>query len=989
MIKKIILTGAVLLFVIFLIQACNSDVGGDEDHTEPIVVLISPTGGEEVIGTYKITWETDEPNRSTVEIFVSHDSGRTWQEIQQDNIPETGIPDTGTFEWDSNGVDDCRTCRIKIIAIDIAGNWSEPTESSNDFTINNIPQLLGTAFYYDSNNDGYGGIPGDRIILPFDKDINIFGSFATAFKLPVIGDSIGADATMTAGPESNQVTLTFTAIPPTTHLHINGEYNSTRIHKTAPSGIDVLGDIPVGIITAIDTGKTAAPSGGIDIAPTFSEDNQEFIDSNHTISIVFGDVDNDGDLDFITGNYGEPNRVYLNNINNTHDKRGEFTVTDQLLGNSHTNSLVLGDVNGDKYLDLIEGNGAVAGIINEPNRVWLNNGNGYFTVTVQLLGNSQTYSVALGDVNGDKNLDLIEGTGEKRDPESELGYVNEPERVWLNNGNGYFTVTEQLLGNNVTTSIAIGDVDNDGDLDLVTGNRLGRVVPKPGESNANRVWLNNGDGVFSDSEQLLGNSSTKSVAIHDLDSDGDLDLVAGNGSLDANRVWLNNGSGIFTDSEQLLGFNTYSVVLGDVDDDSDIDLVTGNHDGPNKIWLNNGSGEFTDSGQLLGNSDTESIVLGDVDGDGDIDLVSGNGDQPNRLWLNSDRYPYNAIFIDSLQLLGDSDTRSVALGDVDKDGDLDLVSGNGGFQPNRIWLNNINDMIEEQGVYTDSGIIPANRDTITVLLGDVDGDGDLDWVEANGIKYDAELGNINDSNRVLLNSGNGVFTESQELGNDDSASIVLGDVDGDNDLDIVTGNYGPNRVWINDGTGYFTVTDQEMGYSDTISIVLGDIDGDQNLDIITGNYGLNRVWKNEGTGYFTLTDQTLGSNTYSIALGDVDGDRNLDIVTGNYGPNRVWKNDGTGYFTVTEQTLGDNNTSSIALDDVDGDNDLDIIAGNKQDTNLIWLNDGSGVFREAQEDLGSGTTESIALGDVDQDGDIDISFGNADFQPNEIWLNDH
>ncbi|MCB1769601.1 MAG: VCBS repeat-containing protein, partial [Candidatus Competibacteraceae bacterium] len=171
----------------------------------------------------------------------------------------------------------------------------------------------------------------------------------------------------------------------------------------------------------------------------------------------------------------------------------------------------------------------------------------------------------------------------------------------------------------------LGDVDGDGDLDLVAGNNT---------SQANRVWLNNGLGTFSDSGQTLGAFVTLSVALDDVDGDGDLDLIEGN-SGSANRVWFNNGLGTFSDSGQTLGnHDTHSVALGDVDRDGDLDLVEGNYQQANQVWLNNGLGTFNDSGQTLGNYWTQGLALGDVDGDGDLDLVEGNEGQANRVWLN-------------------------------------------------------------------------------------------------------------------------------------------------------------------------------------------------------------------------------------------------------------------------------------------------------------------------------------------------------------------
>ena len=212
-------------------------------------------------------------------------------------------------------------------------------------------------------------------------------------------------------------------------------------------------------------------------------------------------------------------------------------------------------------------------------------------------------------------------------------------------------------------SVTLGDVDGDGDLDLVAGNNFGE---------ANRVYINDGAGSFTDSGNVLGANDTRSVTLGDLDGDGDLDLVAGNFNDQANRIYFNDGAGGFTDGFQILRRNnTQSVTLGDVDGDGDLDLVAGNVGEANQVFVNDGAGFFTDSGQALGVNDTASVTFGDVDGDGDLDLVAGNNSgQANRVYLNDGA----GSFTDSGQALGSRATESVTLGDVDGDGDLDLVT---------------------------------------------------------------------------------------------------------------------------------------------------------------------------------------------------------------------------------------------------------------------------------------------------------------------------
>ncbi len=348
---------------------------------------------------------------------------------------------------------------------------------------------------------------------------------------------------------------------------------------------------------------------------------------------------------------------------------GIFLTTGQDIGNNATNSVVLGDVDGDGDLDIVEGNDL-------ENRVWRNDGAVLFPVTftdsgqsLQVSGSGRTIALFLGDADNDGDLDLVEG--------NELNNILWTNRSVPDNLPGIFIDTDRSLGNKtaITTSLALGDVDRDFALDIVVGN----------SGDVNQVLVNDGSGLFADllPQDFNVTSDTRSVALGDLDSDGDLDIVVGN-FIQPNQVLFNDGFGFFFNSGQDLGnSNTLSVALGDVDGDGDLDIVAGNRNQPNRVWINSNSlGTFIDSGQALGSSDTRSIALGDVEGDGDLDIVEGNFFQPNRIWLNDGL----GIFTPDIQALGSSNTTSLDLGDLDGDGDLDIVEGNFG-QPNRVWLN--------------------------------------------------------------------------------------------------------------------------------------------------------------------------------------------------------------------------------------------------------------------------------------------------------------
>jgi hypothetical protein len=300
---------------------------------------------------------------------------------------------------------------------------------------------------------------------------------------------------------------------------------------------------------------------------------------------------------------------------------------------------------------------------------------GYFSDSGQSLGISVSMGMALGDVDGDGDLDAF------------IANINK-NKVWFNDGSGTFTDSGQGLGDSESSGVALGDVDGDGDLDAFIVN-----YGEPGSLRANKVWLNNGSGTFTDSGQGLGDSESSGVALGDVDGDGDLDAFIAN--INKNKIWLNNGSGTFTDSDQVLGNSgSRGVALGDVDGDGDLDAFIANSylSNANKVWFNDGSGTFTDSGQGLGNSDSFDIALGDVDSDGDPDAFIANYGVANKVWLNNG----SGTFTDSGQGLGNSKSSGVALGDVDGDGDPDAFIANYGVA-NKVWLNN------GSGTFTDSG----------------------------------------------------------------------------------------------------------------------------------------------------------------------------------------------------------------------------------------------------------------------------------------------
>ena len=350
----------------------------------------------------------------------------------------------------------------------------------------------------------------------------------------------------------------------------------------------------------------------------------------------------------------------------------------------------------------------------------------------------------------------------------------------------------------------------------------------------------------------------------------------------------------------------------------------------------------------------------------------------------------------------------VSLADVDSDGDLDLLLIHQQNGTLNIQLNNGTGIFTAQAAYAGA---PDYHQLDHIVLGDLDGDGDLDLIAA------AEV-NVITTVQVNRNDGTGRFTGAAIVPMDDVfiRSLALGDVDGDGDLDLLAAHsYGPNgtvSIRLNNGRAEFTapVTAAELAVSGLpASMALGDIDRDGDLDLLSAdsNGGTVSVRVNDGSGRFlpptAASEVAVGLHPVSVALGDIDGDADLDMVAANIdsGTASVRFNDGYGNFTVPpvyvpapinpSPAIG-TYPEQIVLGDVDADGDLDLLAANRNGRSVsVRLNDGRGHFAPSPVNADPPLNRSpygLALGDLDGDGDLDVAAANGSSSVISVLFND-
>ena len=626
------------------------------------------------------------------------------------------------------------------------------------------------------------------------------------------------------------------------------------------------------------------------------------------------------------------------------------------LGAGVKNTLAHADINGDGLTDLVVGA--------EYAVYWIPNaGGGTQFYAPRIITEAKFGIAAVGDMDLDGDPDVV----------CVRDYAPNDDLLWYrNDGQGNFELAA-TWGDPVASirHIELADMDGDGFPDVVV-------------NNSEISWFKNmgGSGTWSAPKLIKKTFSTAYTWMKplDLDSDGDMDMVY-NAS---NRAkWLENTNGLGTAwsaEKELDGSNrTTAADVADIDGDGLKDLVLTLF-GPGPVWFKRKPGGF-DAYQyiLLGAikmaGADQSLCTGDPDQDGDTDLM---GSSPGQLtfYRNTGGGNFTYKIVDTL-----SQASGLYWGDINGDGKDDLTVAY--RNPAKVlWYTNAGNAVFGAPQCTGA----EYNGTGAIAVGDLDQDGDSDLVAANTLG-----GSLNANIKQLAwyeNQG-GQFIRQHILSFDtiDFSRAQVADLDGDQDPDILAGSSSPTRLsWFeNDGKGRFVIHTLLSGFGKSINnpeIRISDIDADGDPDVsIMFSASSAKIWwfKNIGGKDVFGPAKLAGSGDYAknYTFQDLNADQIPDLVINaqnNFGPDFLWVQyaDSAGYFpTFFATNLGPlGEAAALESADMDGDGKNDLVA--MGESGVWFFGSKSGFIKKIVDGSIQGSFFALAIVDVDLDGDKDL-----------------
>ncbi|TLY46615.1 MAG: VCBS repeat-containing protein [Nitrospirae bacterium] len=465
-------------------------------------------------------------------------------------------------------------------------------------------------------------------------------------------------------------------------------------------------------------------------------------------------------------------------------------------------------------------------------------------------------SVAAGDFNSDGKPDLaVANSG------------STTVSVLLGNGDGTFQAKRDFAAGGEPWSVGVGDFNSDGKLDLAVANTAANTVS---------VLLGNGDGTFPAAPFYGVGSNPQSIAMGDFNSDGKRDLAVANAGSNTVSILLGNGDGTFQAAQAFAaGSGPVSVVARDFNGDGNLDLAVAdygsNNDSSNatvdttvSVLLGNGDGTFQAARTFEAGSGPYALAVGDFNRDGKLDLaVADLGPSTQRAGTVS-------------VLLGNGDGTfqvartfavgntiwSVAVGDFNGDGKLDLAVPDGGANSVSVLLGN------GDGTFQATQSFPVGTSPVYVAVGDFNGDRVQDLAVANYFDFTVS---------VLLGNGNGTFHAAGTFAVSSFPwSLAVDDFNGDGVQDLAAANLGSTTVSVlpGNGDGTFQAALNFGAGLGPVFVAVDDFNGDGKRDMAVANYyfpgTVSVLINNTATApsTFTLTVSKAGTGSGTVTSGD-------------------------------------------------------------------------------------------------------------------------
>ena len=805
------------------------------------------------------------------------------------------------------------------------------------------PDLVGLARFQDVDGDGLAGA-GDRVVLRFGAPIAVHDGSVAPAELYVDGDQWGTGAILEAGPGADELSI---VLGSDAVLRARGTFATTSGGLHSPSGCR-LANIPPDAIEHATTGADVSDTEWVDLVPEPVARSAGGLAPNAR-SVVSEDLDRDGRSDWVTAD-GTGAVDFHETLDGVTFLRTSFPLAGARLvraidrrGVGLVDVVAVTDAGLAFFTNTSDPGGSLSFVVGDEIAV------------APLIRDARALDVE-GD--GDQDLALLTADGV---------------RLLVNLGSGAFEDLSAPLAGSPSDGrvLAAGDVDGDATLDLVVG-RDGTEV----------LLRNAGCGAFAAPEDVAGQGSTADLVLVDLDRDGDLDaLGAGDAGL---RVWLGS-QGVLVPALELPGA-AQVVRARDLDGDAAPDVLLGGADALRLLW-NRGDATLADGGARLGAGQAVvDLAAGEVELDSDLDLLIVGAGGPSLAHGSLSGVWGTTRLRRSSSDVGSGHLFSLATGDMDGDGDADLITGRNSTI--EVHFNLGGGDFDPQAAIVDLGTARAHG----LALADVDRDGDLDLLAAI----------LGSAPGVWLNDGTGQLAAGEGGGSfQEALSIAAGDLDGDGDVDFVLGRVGGRQNLVvrnlgNDcaGGGAWLGYDAPTALPDTLhtpAVALADLDRDGDLDALFAHGGDNsdRIYWNDGQGSLTEGAEDFGAeDTRAIAVGDLDRDGDLDLVFGKPFEDAIWHNDGAGQFALVAQ-LGPGATFDVALTDLDGDGWLDLIEGRELSQGLhVHFGDPTGTFADGPRSRSlDQNVRRLRVLDVDLDGAPDFVAGMEDDAANRLWRN--